>query len=318
MPIVESSFRSAWWLPGPHLPTLWPTFFRQRPALELDRERLELADGDFLDLSWHGPRQHPVVLLLHGLEGSLHSHYTRPLLKALGEAGYRACLMHFRGCGGEPNRLPRSYHSGDSPELEQVAGLLQQKHGADLHAVVGFSLGGNLLLKWLGEQQAQAPVRRAVAVSVPFDLADAAQRLNEGFSRFYQRHLIGSLKQKYRQKFSRMPSPLQVDLDQIRSFRQFDHQITAPLHGFSGVDDYYRSSSSRQFLNRIAVPTLIIHDRDDPFMYTSTVPDETELSPNVILELTRGGGHVGFIQGRFPGRARYWLEQRVLVWLQTD
>ncbi len=315
MPIVDSEFSPAWWLPGHHLPTLWPSLFRHRPRLSLTHERVELADGDFLDLSWCGAEDKPVVMLLHGLEGSIHSHYAKPLLKLLSESGYLACMLHFRGCSGEPNRLPRSYHSGDSPELQTIVKHIENSRGRPVYAIIGFSLGANVLLKWLGEQGEQAAVERAMAVSTPFLLNEAADRLDQGFSRLYQRHLLGSLKRKYRDKFSRMPSPLEIDLDQITTFRQFDEQITAPLHGFSGADDYYQRCSCRQFIPSIRKPTLILHDWHDPFMWPHTVPEEEELPEKVVLELTRGGGHAGFVCGNSPAGACYWTGHRLLHWL---
>lgn len=315
MPVRRAEFRPAWWLPGPHLQTLWPTLLRRRPRLALQRERLELADGDFLDLSWTGPATGPVVLVLHGLEGSLHSHYAAGLLDTLARSGYRACLVHFRGCSGEPNRLPRSYHSGDTGDVQAVAEHIRASCGRYPYAAVGFSLGGNVLLKWLGEQGSLAPVERAVAVSVPFVLNDAALRLRQGFSRVYERHLIGKLQAKFRAKFRNLACPLQVDVGTLRSFRRFDDQVTAPLHGFSGVDDYYRRASSRQYLALIRVPTLLLHAADDPFLYPRTVPDAAELAESVELELAARGGHVGFVAGRWPARAEYWLEHRILRWL---
>ncbi|WP_041071085.1 hydrolase [Thiolapillus brandeum] len=316
---MESLFRPAWWLPGAHLPTLWPSLFRHRPPLpQLMKERLELPDGDFLDLSWNGNPTAPIVLLLHGLEGNLHSHYARPLLKRLAEAGYLACMLHFRGCSGEPNRLPRSYHSGDTADLQTVIRHIRDSRGRPVHAIIGFSLGGNVLLKWLGEQGADAGITRAMAVSVPFLLDQAADRLNQGFSRVYQKHLLNSMKRKYREKFSRMPSPLNIDLNQINSFREYDEQITAPLHGFAGADDYYQRCSCRQFIPGIRIPTLILHDRHDPFMWPQTVPGDQELPENVVLELTRGGGHAGFVCNTTLPHGAYWTDRRLLEWLEEE
>ncbi len=315
MPLIQSAYSPAWWLPGHHLPTLWPSLFRQRPEISLARERVELADGDFLDLSWCGKKGRPIVMLLHGLEGNLHSHYAKPLLKLLSESGYLACMLHFRGCSGEPNRLPRSYHSGDSAELQTIVKHIENSRQQAVFGIVGFSLGGNVLLKWLGEQGEKAAVERTMAVSVPFLLNEAADRLDQGFSRLYQQHLLGSLKRKYREKFSHIPSPLPIDLARIRTFRQFDEQVTAPLHGFSGADDYYQRCSCRQFLPHIRRPTLILHDLHDPFMWTSTLPQESELPAAVVLELAKSGGHAGFVYGSTPAASRYWTDKRLLEWL---
>ncbi|KAG1694797.1 putative esterase YheT [Nymphon striatum] len=284
MPIIKSNFKPAWWLRNPHLQTLWPTFFKKRPDLDLEKYRLELEDSDFIDISFTQEiNQKPIVLIVHGLEGTLESHYAKPLIKQLNDNGYGVLFMHFRGCSGTPNRLRRSYHSGDSADLQTVIKHIKEKYKRPPLAIIGFSLGGNVLLKWLGEQQENANTTTAIAVSVPFKLADAADRLEKSFSRVYQKHLI----------------------------------ITAPLHGFENADDYYSQSSSRQFINTIKKPTLIIHSSDDPFMWNSTVPDESEISENVHLELSDFGGHVGFINGKHPWKTEYWMDKRILGWLQN-
>jgi len=317
--IAPSGFRPAWWLPGAHLQTLYPHLLRRPRPPAVERERVELPDGDFVDLDWAPQTGRPgeLVLLLHGLEGSIRSHYAAGLLSALHAAGMNAVLMHFRGCSGEPNRLPRAYHSGDTGDLDHVARLLLRRSGVTGLCVAGVSLGGNVLLKWLGEQGAAAPVRRAAAVSVPFDLANAARRMERGLSRLYQAWLLGRLRASLRAKAQRMALPVAIDrLDRLTTFRAFDDAVTAPLHGFAGVDDYYRRSSSRPFLARIAVPTLILHARDDPFMTPDAIPREDELAPPVTLELSTHGGHVGFVAGRLPGRPQYWAEQRLCRFLR--
>lgn len=307
--IIESDFRPLWWLRNPHLQTLWPVFLRRRPLLDLRRERLELPDGDFLDLAWHDA-EGPLVLVLHGLEGSLRSHYASAIMASLAAAGYHAVFMHFRGCSGEPNRLDRAYHSGDTEDVAAVAEHAARAAGKALCGAVGYSLGGNVLLKWLGEQGDAAPPVTAVAVSVPFRLADGARRMSRGVSRIYERHLVGRLRASYWRKFRRRRSPLDVDIDSIDGFWAFDDKVTAPLHGFRDVHDYYRRSSSRQYLAAIRRPTLILHAADDPFMFPDTPPTEAELSPAVTLELARQGGHVGFVGGRLL--PDHWLERRIV------
>ncbi len=310
--ITRSDFRPAWWLPGAHLQTLYPTLFRRRSHPRLRRERLELADGDFIDLDWTDASGGPIVLVVHGLEGSLASHYTGGILGALAARGYHAVLMYFRGCSGEPNRLARSYHSGDTADLQAVHDHIRQHHPAAPLAMVGYSLGGNVLLKWLGEQGVAAPLTTAVAVSVPFDLDCAAQRLEQGLSRLYQQHLLNKLRRSVRLKAAVLPPPVPLaQLPGLTTFRRFDDAVTAPLHGFTGVDDYYRRSSSRQYLDRITVPTLILQARDDPFLPASALPVDTDLSGAVTLELSPRGGHVGFVAGRIPFAAEYWLELRI-------
>jgi len=315
MPIINSAFRPAWWLRGDHAQTLWPAFFRRRRKIPIDWERLELDDGDFLDLAWSGPPDGPVVLFMHGLQGSVESHYATGIMQQLNLRGFRVCLMHFRGCGREPNRLPISYHSGKTDDPQTVAEHIEQRDGRPIFGAIGVSLGGNVLLKWLGERGEQTPIRRAVAISVPFQLEAAAQRMRTGWSRLYQRHLVRSMQQTYHDKFSRIPSPLTVDVDKLTTFRLFDDRVTAALHGFDGVDDYYTRCSSRQFIPRIRVPTLILHARHDPFMFADTPPEADELPACVSLELPDAGGHVGFVEGRVPGLARYYADGRVADWI---
>ena len=318
--IIESRFRPAWWLPGPHLQTIWPSLTRHRPQLTLTRRRIELTDGDFIDLAL-GVGTGPRVLVIHGLEGDLQSHYAGSLLDALSRHSYRPIFMHLRGCSGEPNRLARSYHSGASEDLHEVlTHLARDPEGAPL-AAIGFSLGGNLLLKYLGEcgdqTGAGAPLLRAgVAVSAPFVLRDAMLRLDLGASRLYRGYLIDKLVRAYRRKFDALRSPLDLDIGSIRDFNQFDDRVTAPLCGFAGVFDYYSKASCRQFLPGITTTTLIVHALDNPFMFPATVPFEHELGPGVTLELSRHGGHVGFVGGPSPWRPDYWLEGRILDFLR--
>ncbi len=310
-------FRPAWWLPGPHAQTLWPVLFRRRPRLALRRERLELADGDFLDLDWSPGERGPIVLVLHGLEGSSDSHYARGLLATVVRHGWRGVVMHFRGCSGQPNRRARRYCAADTVDIADVVDALRRREPDAPLVAVGYSLGGNVLLKWLGSAGADVPLCAAVAVSIPFLLDDTAQRLQQGFSRLYQLHLLRALKRGYRNKFRQRtdgPVPLQ-ELATIRDFYGFDDRITAPLHGYAGVHDYYARASCRPDLRQIRIPTLILHALDDPFMRPETAPTVSELSPSVRLELSSGGGHVGFVAGPWPWRADYWLERRIPAFL---
>jgi hypothetical protein len=311
--ITRSAFRPAWWLPGPHLQTLYPSLFRARKAPPLTRERVELPDGDFVDLDWTRQTDGMVVLILHGLGGSIDSHYTGGMLSALSRDGYTAALMYFRGCSGEPNRLSRSYHSGETGDLDFIIRHILRLQPEKKVAVIGYSLGGNVLLKWLGEQGAAAPATTAVTISVPFDLNSAALKLEQGLSQIYQKHLLQRLRESVvtRSRLHAMPFPVER-LGELRTFRQFDHAITAPLHDFNGVDDYYERSSSKQFLKRIAIPTLVLQAKDDPFLPETALPVAAELSNTVTLEVSRRGGHVGFITGLHPLQPAYWLEQRIL------
>ncbi|MES9946920.1 MAG: hydrolase [Candidatus Thiodiazotropha sp.] len=312
--LIKSDFEPAWWLPSPHLQTLWPSLFRRHLPLELRRERVELRDGDFIDIAWHGSKG-PLVLLIHGLEGSLESHYATTLISALNSAGFRCLFMHLRGCSGVPNRLQRSYHSGATEDLVDTVEFLRLKEELP-KAVVGISLGGNLLLKYLGESGCDSAFSAAVAVSVPFNLKSAVKRLEHGFSRVYSRHLLRKLLKSHAQKCRSMSIPDTDNISSISTIYEFDDRITAIQNGFVDADDYYQRSSCAQFLKHITTPTLILHARDDPFMQPQDVPDLQDLGPGVSLELSDCGGHVGFVQGKLPWRPVYWLDRRVPAFLK--
>lgn len=316
--ITASSFVPAWWLPGPHLQTIWPNLVRRLPQVQLRRERMELDDGDFLDLDWTTNTDGPIVLILHGLEGSSRSHYAAGLLQALHARGWRGVLLHARGCSGEPNRLARRYHAGDTGDIERVYQVLCQREPNALLATVGYSLGGSMLLNWLAERAEAPRVAAAVAVSVPFDLDATATRLNRGFSRVYQYILLSSVCRALRRKHARMPDhPLAHTVRQRpRSFRQFDDVYTAPLHNFDSATDYYRRSSTRAKLKRIRTPLLLLQAADDPFMGAQTLPTDAELPQTAAMELSRSGGHVGFVAGS-PRHPHYWLETRIPEYLAS-
>ena len=315
---MGEAFAPAWWCRNAHAQTLWPRI-APGPVPALRRERVELPDGDFIDLDWTLNRTGPVVLVLHGLEGSSRSPYARGLLQAVQGRGWRGVVMHFRGCSGEPNRLPRSYHSGDTGDLDAVVRLLRQREPQTPLAVAGYSVGGNVLLKWLGEQGSHAPVAGAVAVSVPFELGKAVDVLHRSLFRVYENYFLRSLVPKIRQKLACMELPVRArDLGGVRSLRRFDDVVTAPLHGFASAEDYYTRSSCRGFLPGIRTPTLILHARDDPFMPPTVIPRAGELPAAVALEAHDHGGHVGFVAGRWPGKPRYWLEQRIPDYLRAS
>jgi len=310
-------FRPAWWLPGPHLPTLWAALARRRPQPALRPERFELADGDFVDLSWVGGETGPLIVMLHGLEGSVRSKYAAALLSQIERHSWGGVLMQFRGCSGELNRLSRSYHSGDTDDFRSVLALLRRRYPDRPLMAVGYSLGGNVLLKYLGESGAANALEAAAAVSVPFDLGAAANRLNRGTSKFYQWHLVRSLRRKVEEKFARRSAPISIaDLDRWTSFWSFDDNVTAPLHGFRDAREYYAKSSCRSFLRSIATPTLIIHARNDPFLSPDAIPEPCELSDSTTLLLTERGGHVGFVTGRNPLQADYWIDDCLMTWFR--
>lgn len=326
MPVEPLSFQPAFGLSNPHLQTLWGPFIRRQPGLTRTRERLWLADGDFLDLDWHGPHsaQAPVVVVLHGLTGSSQSPYVIGLQRALAALGWTSVAVNWRGCSGEPNRLARSYHSGISEDLVQVVDHLRSARPlAPLYAV-GYSLGGNVLLKHLGEQGPDSGLRAAVAVSVPFRLDQCADRIALGFSRVYQAHFMRELSAHLSAKHDYLRQQDQKDglaalerlgpLGRLRTFWDFDGKVTAPLNGFDSAQDYYRRASSRYYLGQIETPTLIIQASDDPFVFAHSLPTAEELAPGTSFELHERGGHVGFVEGSVR-RPRYYLERRIPQWL---
>lgn len=315
--IIKSEFKPAWWLANPHAQTIYPTLTRRLQTPLSRMERFELPDGDFIDLAWaeyNVDANAPLVIILHGLGGSIQSKYVGGFLNAFNQRGWRAVLMHFRGASGEVNRLPRSYHSGDTDDFNCLIRTLAQREPNTKKAAVGVSLGGNVLLKWLGEQESQSWLQTAVAVSVPFQLGLAADRMNRGLSRIYQTYLLRNMRKLFkrmREQHGETMFPALNNMEAFRCFWTFDNYITAPMHGFKGVHDYYRQASSRQYLSKISTPTLIIHASDDPFMSPDILPTSEELSADVVLEVSRKGGHVGFISGSMPGKPCYWLDQRI-------
>ncbi|MEM7786918.1 MAG: alpha/beta fold hydrolase [Bacteroidota bacterium] len=290
-------YRPPWWLRGGHRQSVLPTLFRTVEGVDYTRERLELADGDFLDLDWAGEGDR-VALVAHGLEGNSERAYVRGMAKALAARGWRVCAWNMRGCSGEPNRLLRAYHSGASEDLDAVVRHVLSG-GPKAVAVVGFSLGGNVTLKWLGEQgEAVDPrVVGGVGVSVPVDLAASSVTM-EGLSRrIYMLRFLRKLSAKAEDKAARFPeAPDASGVRAMRTFREFDGHFTAPVHGFASADDYWTRASSRQFLPSIRVPTLLLNALDDPFLAPSCFPrPEAEANPCLTLATPRWGGHVGFM-----------------------
>ncbi len=316
--LIHSAFAPPWWLRGPHLQTLFPNTLRWAPRPAVAWEVFELADGDFVELAWSGPEEGPLAVVLHGLGGSWQSPPLRGVSDALSRAGWRVCCFHFRGCGRSPNRGAIAYHSGMTADPCEVLAALAHRFPDRPRVAIGFSLGGNVLLRLLGDLGPNAPLDAAVAVSVPFVLARCAERMETGASRLYQAVLLRRLRQ-YLQARQQRPGPVgPVDAVDAalaaRTFRAFDEGFTAPVHGYSSAEDYYTRASCRPMLRHIERPTLILHSLDDPFMHPDVVPDEIELSPHVTLELTEGGGHVGFVDGPL-WRPRYWLDHRIPEWL---
>ena len=315
----STTFRPPWWGRSAHVQTIWAAV-RPRPRLPLRRERIETPDGDFVDLDWtDGPAGTPLLLVLHGLEGSARSHYVTALIEAGRARGWRAVTLNFRSCSGELNRLPRFYHSGDTGDLDHVVRtLLDDEPGVRL-GLVGVSLGGNVLLKWLGEQSDAAPpaIVGAVGISVPFDLAACARRLDRGVQRrIYTANFMRTLRDKVADKARHYPGFVDVDAARrARTFTEYDRVVTAPLGGFADEVDYWTRSSSGPYLPRIRRPTLLLSARDDPFVPPASLPDPRGLPPAVVADYQDRGGHAGFLEGRWPWRARGWVEPRALEFL---
>ncbi|HTN50451.1 MAG TPA: alpha/beta fold hydrolase [Burkholderiaceae bacterium] len=304
------------WLPGGHLQTIVPAKLVRLPQVAYRRERWTTPDEDFIDIDYALPEPRdpaaPLLALFHGLEGDSRSHYSRVLMRAAADRGWRGLVVHFRGCSGEVNRLPRAYHSGDSEEgdwiLRRISAHWPQ---APLH-VVGVSLGGNMLAKWLGERAEDAQfVTAAASVGSPLDLAAGGAALGRGLNRLYTRMFLASLKPKALAKVERFPGI--ADAGRLRASRnlyEFDNEYTAPVHGFRDTEDYWRRASGKPWLGGVRVPHLVLNALNDPFVPAASLPQRREVSRFVQLEQPAGGGHIGFLRGPVPGRLDF-LPQRL-------
>ncbi len=315
-------YRPAWWIPGAHAQTLWGKLVRKRPTVPARIERWETPDADFLDIHRLGapagsPPSTPHVILLHGLEGTARSHYALGLLGEMHRRGWSADLVIWRSCGTEPNCARRFYHSGETSDLRFVVDRALLEFPRSPIAIAGVSLGGNVLLKYLGEMGDSAPsaIVAAAAVSVPFDLARSSATLNRGFSKLYQHYFLDSLKRKAIEKHGRYPDLATPDrIARIHSMTDFDDTLTAPIHGFANAADYYARSSSLGFLQDIRVDTLLLNAVDDPFLPHDTLDAVREIAasnPHLAVDFPRKGGHAGFVGGRNPFSPVYYLERRV-------
>lgn len=316
------TYRAPRWLVGGHAQTIYPLIIKP-DAQALRRERWTTPDEDFVDLDWTETRtaaQAPIVILFHGLEGSSNSHYARSLMRAVAARGWTGVVAHFRGCSGEPNRLPRAYHSGDSDEIDWILRRLRQTSPAAPIYAVGVSLGGNALAKWLGEREAEAGklVAAAAAVSAPYDLTACGHHLGRGFNRVYTAYFLRTLKPGSQAKLRRFPGLFdEKKMCEARTLYDFDNAVTAPLHGFADADDYWRRASSKPWLGGIRVPTLLLNAQNDPFLPAAALPSAAEVADGVVREFTREGGHVGFVSGSLPGRLD-WLPARLLHFFEGD
>lgn len=323
--IFSSRFKPAWWLKNRHAQTIYPSFpWAGAPRKAVRREYLDLPDGDTTVVDWmeEGPSPDsgaPILVILHGLEGSVDSPYARMLLKAAAEHHWRAAVLHFRDCGDYRNRLPRRYHAGETDDIRFFLESLRAAGHEGPMVAAGYSLGGNVLLKYLGENGTSTPLDAAAAVSVPLNLHDSAKALSSGFSKFYQYLLIKRMKKAVARKFDQHTAAFDWNRAmEARTFAEFDDALTAPLHGFQGKNEYYDRCSSIKFLHEIRRPTLIINSVDDPFMTPGAIPDLAQLSEDVQLELATSGGHVGFVAGGPPWQPDYYLPGRIIEYLDEQ
>lgn len=313
--IVKSAFKPAWWLRNPHAQTIFSYLFRNSDLPYTRNEYLELPDGDLLDLVWLDGGlsvDAPLIILLHGLTGSSKSPYIKTQMRRYQQLGWRSVVMQCRSASAESNRRSLSYHAGYTKDLNYFLHTLALREPHTKKGLIGFSLGANVILKWLGENSHQDLIDSAVVVSTPFQLSVVADRLNQGFSRIYQDFLLRSLRcyfMSYLKKSS--DQALIQSIKSARCFWTFDEHVTAPLCGFDGVHSYYREASSRPYLHKITTPTLVLHALDDPFMSPEAIPTLAELSPSITLELSDHGGHLGFVEGVIPGVPKFWLDERV-------
>lgn len=316
MPLVESRYRAPRWLPGSHAQTIVAAKLVPRPRLAYRRERWDTPDGDFIDVDFALPEPAsdaaPVLVLFHGLEGCSRSHYALAVMRAAADRGWRGIVPHFRSCSGEPNRLPRAYHSGDSDEGDWILRAVAKRFSAAPLYAAGVSLGGNMLAKWLGERQEDARfVTAAASIGAPLDLAAGGAALNRGFNRVYERLFLATLKPKAIAKARRFPGSAKVEaIARARSLREFDDAFTAPVHGFRDADEYWRRASGKPWLRAVKVPHLVLNARNDPFVPAASLPTEREVSRFVHLEQPDSGGHVGFARGAPPGDLGF-LPQRL-------
>ncbi len=317
---MYKNFKPSFGLKNRHVQTLYSSLLRKLPNIKMEIEKFNLEDGDFLECYWHNKPETnssvPIVILFHGLAGSYKSPYIQGTMNELAKNGFASVLMHFRGCSGVENRLPRSYHSGESGDALEWINHVNSNFPNSKIFTIGYSLGGNMMLKLLGELSNKSPITAAVSVSAPMQLDICASRMDIGFSKLYQHILLKDLNAALTKKYDKfdMYSHLNIkktEIKNLKTFWEFDGAYTAPIHGFESAQDYYTKCSSKQFLKEIKTPTLIIHSSDDPFMTTDILPNENEVSKYITLEVSQYGGHVGFIEGTLF-KPKFWLEKRVV------
>ena len=329
--VYAAAYSAPFWLPGGDLQTIYAATLNPVPKVDYRRERWELPDGDFVDVDWldvnvinaslvdNDASHHassPIVVLFHGLEGNSQSAYARLLMSAAKAKGWRGVVIHFRGCSGEPNRLPRVYYAGDTAEIEALLSRVRNHEPSAPIYAVGVSLGGNALLKWLGEKgdKAASVIDKAIAVSAPIDLAASAAALDKGLNRLiYTPMFVDSMRPKALAMAQRFPGLLSEEkIKAARTIHDIDNAVTAVLYGAVDAEEYYAKNASKPWLPFIRLPTLILNAKNDPFIPASTLPTPTEVSASVVLEYPETGGHAGF-----PGD-NHWFATHLLEFLQAE
>ena len=325
--IIESPFEAPWWFRNAHFQTLYSTFsWGNTSSFKIKREILNLPDGDITAVDWIQniklTENTPILIILHGLEGSSESSYVKMLMEEAFKKKWQCCVLHFRDCGNCENKFPRRYHAGDTEDIRYFIECLKSKKSsinnkAPLLAA-GYSLGGNVLLKYLGENQTKAQLTAAVAVCTPLNLHISSETLKSFKSCIYQKYLINKLKKSIYKKFDKSTTYFNFNkLKSVKTFYEFDDLITSQLHGFKNADDYYSKCSSTNYLPYIDCPTLIINSLDDPFMKPQGIPAMNKLSENITLEISKKGGHVGFIEGGSLRKPRFYLPKRIIGFMES-
>ncbi len=333
MPLVESTYVAPWVFKNPHLHTIYPYLFRKVKGVKYVRQRLELGDGDFIDLDWSKVEGSDLVLLAHGLEGSAKQAYILGMAKLLNQKGFDIVALNFRSCSGEINRLPRFYHMGETEDLRSIVNWIEKNTSYKSLSLIGHSLGANIILKYLGEQSdnKSSLLSKAITFSCPVDLKASSDKLCNGENVFYMMNFLHTMKNKLKLKI-KLGIINESDIDYQRGmnaydFTAWDDSVTAPLHGFSNHQDYCQKASCYKYLNKIKIPCLLVNSLDDPFLSTGCYPREIAQSNSFFyLEAPLNGGHVGFIPSLDAQAAMtinaeneiYWSERRALEFLRAD
>jgi len=321
--IIDSQFKPAWWMSNRHLQTIAAKWLKRNESIAVTQSSLETPDDDFIDLVWteipDKNSEKPIVVMLHGLQGSAESHYAKGMLNQIKAKGWIGLLMHFRGCGGRPNRQGPSYHSGDIRDISFLTKWLSAQYPQSPKLAIGYSLGGNVLTRYLASEP-NNPYKAASIVCAPLDLASCSKRIGSGVSKIYQKYLVDMLKKSTYEKIDLqlLPSICPAALSKITKLWDFDHMVTAPINGFNGAEHYYTEASGKPVLAKIKQPCLFIHAADDPFLDHKHIVPKAELPRNITFEVCKKGGHVGFVAGNNPFKPKFWLEQRIPSFLSTQ